>query len=149
MKKIEIIIAAVSVIALVLSILSVPYAKFSAHAIFTIYSMFYWLFSFALLNNIRFRDIFKKEAYKGVGWKRIVGAICTGYALSLVIIGILFKIMSFPGAGIMLLLGVGYLCIIAIVAIVKYVQTRSQFYVGVLVRIAIIGGLGLVSFFLF
>lgn len=143
MKRFEIIIAIFSVIAVALKFLHVPGAMILTFTFFLIYSMFYYIFSFALLNNIRVRDIFKIEAYKGINWKRIVGAVGVGYSLSLVILGICFRLLPLSGANIILLIGLSDLFIIAVVAIIKYVKTRSKFYVGILTRIAIIGGIGL------
>jgi len=148
MKKFEIIIAVVSVIALVLSFLLVPHTESFGLLILLIYSMFYWLFSFALLNNIPFRDILKKIAYKGIGWKRIVGAICTGYALSVMIIGIFFKFLFFPGAMIISIWGIVCFLVIAIISVIKYEKNHSPFYAGILKRIAIIGGIGIISLLL-
>ena len=148
MKKFEIIIAVVSVIALVLSFLLVPHAGSAETSTLLIYSMFYWIFSFALLNNVPFRDIFKKKAYKGIGWKRIVGAICTGYALSVIITGIFLKFLFLPGALITLLWGIICFLVIAIISVIKYEKNHSPFYAGILKRIAIIGGLGIISLLL-
>ena len=151
MKKFEKIVAVLSVIAVVMTFLHVQGANILMMLTFGTLATFYYLFSFALLNNIPFRDIFKREAYKGTNWKRIAVAICTGYALSVVFIGILFKLLYLPGAFIMLIVGITNLFIIfiiAIVSIIKYVKTHSRFYVGVLVRSVIVGGLGASLFLL-
>ena len=148
MKKFEITIAILSIIALVLNMLYIPGTNILAFILLMTYAMLYYPLGFAVLNNIRFRDILKKDAYKETNVKIILGAIFTGMALSEVICGILFKFLFFSGAGFMLIAGLCCLPIIAIVATVKYVKTRSQFYVGILKRIVIIGGVGLFLFFL-
>ena len=143
MKKFEITTAIIAIIALGMKLLHIPGATILMLLSFLALATFYYLFSFALLNTIPLGDIFKKEAYKETNWKRIVGAVVTGFALSEVLGGMLFKFLHLPGASIMLLVGVGTLCIVAIIAIIQYLRTHSQFYAGVLVRTAIIGGLGL------
>ena len=151
MKKFEITIAIISFTAFVLNILLVPFLPHTAipmYIFFSIASLLYCYLGFAIFNGIPIRNIFKKDAYKGTNPKRIVGAICTGYALSMVILGIFFKVMSFPGAGIMLTVGLACLLVVTAVAMVRYVKTHSQFYIGIFVRIAIIGGLGLLLFLL-
>ena len=149
MKKFEITTAILSIIALVAYyFLHIRGAAILTFIFLMKYALLYSPLGFAVLNNIRFRDILKKDAYKEISVQRILGAIFTGWALSVIISGMLFKFLFLPGAGFMLIAGLCYLPIIAIVAIVKYVKTRSQFYVGILTRIAIIGGVGLFLFFL-
>ena len=148
MRKLETTLAALSVIVLGLNFLLVRYAAPATFLIFGIFSLFYWLFGFALFNNIPFRSIFKKDAYKETYWKRIVGAFLTGYALSIVIIGILFRFQFLPGGKFLLLFGFCCLSIILLIAIAKYEKTKSLLYTRVIKRIIIIGGLGLFLYFL-
>ncbi|MGJ8550772.1 MAG: hypothetical protein ACSHW8_14975 [Winogradskyella wichelsiae] len=37
--------------------------------------MLYFVFSFGLLNRIRFRNLFQKEAYRAIGILRILGTL--------------------------------------------------------------------------
>jgi len=48
---------------------------------FTLLSLIYLFFSFALINNIRLRNAFKKVSYKNISSKRIRFSIVTGVAL--------------------------------------------------------------------
>jgi apolipoprotein N-acyltransferase len=148
MKKIEITIAILSVIALVMNVLYIPGSNILAFVILMTYAMLYYPFGFLTLSNVRFRDIFKKSTYQGISPLRIMGTIFLGMPLSQLISGILFKFMFLPGAEIMLIVGLCCLLVTAVVAIVKYVKTCSQFYIEIFKRIAIIGGVGLFSFFL-
>ncbi len=100
-------------------------------------------FSFALFNGVRFRGIFKSSSYKEIGVARILGAILTGFALSITIIGLLFKFQSWPGALMNIMLGVFALTIAIIVGGIKYAKTKSNYYIEIFKRIAIYGGLGL------
>ena len=149
MKKFEITIAVIALIALGLKLLQIPGAGLLITVSLMTYNVAYSFLGFVILNKIRIIDILKKDSYNEISHLRIVGSVYLGWALGITIYGVLFKIMLWKGADTMLLTGISSLLVFAIVAIVKYVKTRSQFYVGVLTRIAIVGGLGLISYFLF
>ena len=155
MKKIEATIAIISLILIVLNLWFVPFPVMpivmSVVIIFLICAIFYFIFSFALLNNIRIRDIFKKNAYKETNWKRIAGAVFTGFALATTIWGMPSQFMYYWGISsseYLFFAGTGCLLLIAIVAIIKYLKTHLRFYVGILVRIAIVVGLGVIPIFI-
>lgn len=107
----------------------------------------YLFLGFALLNNIRLRNIFKKDAYKRIGAIRIIGAIGTGLFLSLTCIYSLFKFMQWPYGNAGLMISLVSLLIPSVIFIIKYITTRNSFYKNFLYRILIIGGIG--SLFLF
>jgi len=148
MKRFEITIAILSIIALVLNVLCISGTNILMFILLMTYALLYCLFSFEILDNIPFSEILRKGYFLQNRNRRKRIVTFMGYALSVIICGTLFKFLSLPGAGIMLFVGLCCLPIIAILAIVKYVKTRSQFYVGILKRIAIIGGVGLFLFFL-
>lgn len=75
---------------------------------------------------------------------RIVGAILTGLALSMTIIGLLFKFQSWPGATMNLAIGLLGLVIALIVGTIKYSKTKSDYYTKIFKRIAVYGGLGVI-----
>lgn len=106
-------------------------------------SALYMYLSFALFNGIRLREIFKRDSYKGIPVMRIIGAILTGSALSLTIIGLLFKFQSWPGAGVSLRAGLVGLIIAFIVGVMKYLKTKSDYYSRIFRRITVYGVLGL------
>jgi len=142
MKKLEITIAILSAIVVVLKILHIPFAGILTMIILFIFSMSYYFLGFAVLNNIRLKDILKKDAYQATSHLRIVGTVYFGFALGTTIYGILMEVIYNQGRFI-LIVGLCYLFIVAVVALVKYLKTHSQFYIEALVRIAIIGGIGL------
>ena len=144
MKKAEIIIATLSFIAIGLNLLFIPGSSVLTTLSLLTLSMFYCYFSFALFNNIRLRNVFKKEAYKITTTSRIIGAVGTGFALSLAIVGILFKFQFWPGADFNLLAGLCGLMIITVFGLIKYSKNKSEFYKRIFKRIVLIGGLGLV-----
>jgi hypothetical protein len=113
-------------------------------------AIIYYIFSFAFFNNIKLRNIFRSRAYSGISGWRIAGAVGTGIGLSETCIGMLYKIMHWPGADAYLNIGLIHVFIVAIVTLVKYLSSKSNYYTAILARIIIIGGLGLfVNFFPF
>lgn len=100
-----------------------------------ILSSIYFYFSFAMFNNIRLKDIFKKSSYKGVKSLRVIGAIAVGMQLSIVILALLFKLMRWPGTIAMATMGGLGLGIIFIISLLKYVKNKSGFYVNILKRV--------------
>lgn len=146
MRITELVLAALFFIALLMYLFLIP-----GYAILLILSMaslscMYFYFGFALFNGIRLRKIFKKESYLGVSTWRIVGAVCTGIALSLLLMGILFKLLRWPGAAINLLAA---FCLvpIVIISIVRYFKNHSVFYLRIFKRLAVFVSLGLFLFF--
>ncbi len=144
MKKGELIIATLSIIALGLNILLIPGGSFLTVLTLSTLSVLYMYLSFALFNHIRLRTIFKKDSYKGISTMRIVGAVMTGFALSVTTIGLLFKFQSWPGASFNLSAGLVGLILITIIGTIKYSKNKSEYYTRIFKRVAIIGGLGLI-----
>ena len=143
MKKAEIIIGILSLIGLALNILLVPGGNIVIILTMGMLSLLYGYFSFALFNGIKFRAIFKKESYKGISTWRIVGAVGAGLALSMSVIGMLFKFQSWPGAVVELEFGLFWLFIVTIIGTIKYLTTQSEYYTGILKRVALYGGIAL------
>ena len=109
-------------------------------------SILYFFFSFLLLNNIRLRGIFKKESYATTNTLRIIGTIGAGIALSIIVNGIIFKFNNWPFGDQNLMIGLILLFCIAVVSIIKFISTKTTFYRNLLIRIFIVGGIGLIFF---
>ena len=144
MKKTEIILGAIAIIALTIQLLNLPGGGILTVLTLSTVSTMYMFLSFALFNDIRLRKIFKKDSYKGISTTRILGAILTGLALSITTIGLLFKFQSWPWASFPLRFGLFGLLIGLIVGLIKYQRTKSDYYTKIFKRIAIYGGLGLI-----
>lgn len=144
MKKTEITILTISIIAIGLNFFLVP-----GGSVLTVFSLgflatIYFYFGFALFNSIRLRNIFKKESYKDITSQRIIGAIGAGVSLGITAIGILFKLLSWPGASVNLGAGLLGLIIVLIIGTIKYFNTKSTFYLPIFKRAGLFGALGLV-----
>ncbi|EJF10152.1 hypothetical protein [Pontibacter sp. BAB1700] len=148
MKKTEIVLGAIAVVALILNLLFVPGSSILTVISLSAISVLYMYLSFALFNGVRLRYIFKKNSYKGISTMRIIGAVLTGLALSITLIGLLFKFQDWPGATINLGVGLFGLVIALIVGAVKYSKSKSDYYTKIFKRIAVYGGLGLIMLLL-
>ncbi|MFL9837026.1 hypothetical protein ABS768_05910 [Flavobacterium sp. ST-75] len=139
MKKAEIILAVLTLVGILLSVLHIPGGNILAVLTMTILSMVYFCLSFALLNGLGFRDMIKNDNYKEISALRMVGAVLSGIVFSTAIIGILFRWMMWPGAGAMLLVSIPGFLIMLIIVLIKYFTKKELFYRNMLIRIVIIG----------
>ena len=143
MKLLEKILGVIIVIALIMKFAFIMGANILIVFAMSLLSVIYYPMGFAFFNGIRLRHVFKKTSYKGLNTWRIIGAIGAGMALSNLLIGILFKIMHYPVASLMLYSGIFTTVIILGISSVKYLKTKNEFYKRILIRIAIIGGVAL------
>ena len=67
MKKVEIIFAALSILAVILELFLIPGGATLALLSFFTLSGIYLVFGFALFNNIQLRKAFDSNSYRGVG----------------------------------------------------------------------------------
>jgi hypothetical protein len=148
MKKAEFVIATLSIIALGMNLLFIPGSGALTVLTLLILSTLYFYFGFALFNNIRLRQIFKKDSYRDISSLRILGAVGAGLALSSATNGIMFKFQSWPGADFILGAGLVGLFIVTTIGIIKYSKNKSDYYYGILKRTVIIGGIGLILMFM-
>ena len=101
-------------------------------------SMFYFLFSFTYFNKIKLKNIFNKEAYKNIPPAKIIGTIGFGLGLSILLIGILYEVMQWPGGNVMnIISGLIIVSIIFTVSIIKFLKTKSNFYYQIFTRFII------------
>lgn len=111
---------------------------------FSTISLLYFYFAFALFNNIPFGKILQKSSYHGISAVKIIGSIGAGLALSLMVMGMLYKIMWWPGAAILSTMGIISLLPVGVVVFIKYLSDNASYYSDILKRVAIYGITGLV-----
>ena len=143
MKRFEIICGVVFLIALIFKIAFWPGGSILATLSMTLLACFYFIFGFAFFNNIRLTNIFNNKSYQDISELRFIVPIGVGCGLSTLCIGILFKMMHFPGGSMVLHTGLLIILIAAIIALVNFFRSKSEFYKTIFLRIIIIGGLGL------
>jgi len=119
MKKIELGLFLILVIAILNRVLALKIIGFSALFILSLYSLcfIYLIFGFSILNDIKLRHIFKKDAYKNISGKSIFISIFTGWALSTILIGYMFKIMLWPGGQAILITSIFWLLLVIVTAL--------------------------------
>ncbi|MBA3901031.1 MAG: hypothetical protein H0X62_12625 [Bacteroidetes bacterium] len=143
MRKAEITLVILSIFAIAMNLLLVPYASIITVLTLSALSMIYFYLGIALFNDIKLKYALKKASYKFTSTMKIYGGIATGIALSMTTIGIMFKLQSWPGASFNLWPGLLGLTIISIIGGIKFMKDRTWFYKRIFVRVAIFGGMGL------
>ena len=146
MKKFELIVGLIAIFGITLKILHIVGGSILTMLALTVLSVFYYALSFAFFNDIKLRNILKKESYKDTNAKRMVGAIGLGWTLSLIIMGGLFKLQLWVGASMQLLVGLVTLGLIFLVALFFYFRNKAEYYKRIFKRIIIYGGLGLILY---
>jgi putative Mn2+ efflux pump MntP len=134
MKKIEFILIIGAIVGLLLALFNIPLDSLIVSVFFITLGCLYFYLGFALLNNIPLRKIFKADSYKGLGIWRILIAIGTGLALSMLTIGFMCSILSYPMAKTFLAVGIVLTAIIIILAMIKNAKGKDQFYRNIILR---------------
>ena len=76
-----------------------------------------------------------------------MGAVATGFCLSELVIGILYKFQCWPGAGPMMIAALVPTLVILIISIVKYATKKTDYYKRILIRGVALEIITLVLFF--
>ena len=139
MKITEFVLAISFIIAIILSIHLFPGAGLLAMLFGSLLSMLYFYFGFAFFNNIALSSIFKKSSYTAISTARIVGGIAVGIVTSTLTIGILFKLMSWPGADFILFSGLATMIIIFAIAVFKNIRNKSSYFHNIFLRLGFWG----------
>jgi hypothetical protein len=147
MKKFEIIVCLILVLSLIGKSLGLPWMGIILGLSLLALLGFYNFLSFALFNRISFKGIFKESSYKYTSAFRIILAIITGWAFSILLIGILFKAEFLPFAKNLMFVGLTVSGLLFIVSLISFIRSRSDYFRQILIRIVIIGGIGLFLFF--
>ncbi|MET0944778.1 MAG: hypothetical protein ABWY22_05190 [Flavobacterium sp.] len=148
MKITEIIIGSLLATGLLLKMFHIPGGAIFSVLFANLLAIFYLVASFLLFKTDENSVDFDSIPYKKPNSLRILGSIATGISLSTTIIGILFKMMHWPGSIVMLLAGLFSLLVISIISVIKYSKNKSPYYEGLGYRLAIIGGMGTIVFFI-
>jgi hypothetical protein len=144
MKKLEKITGIAFVISTVLRFYLIPGYGILTVLSLSILACIYYPFGFAFFNQIKIRRIFKKTSYQELSAIRIIGAIGAGMTLSTICIGILFRLQHYTGGQMNLIIGLVSTLIIIIIAYIKFIKNKTEYYTRIFKRIAIIGGFGLI-----
>jgi hypothetical protein len=146
MKKLEIATIVTALVGAAFLFLNYPGGHFLLALGLTILGCHYFYLSFALLNDIKLRKLFKKSSYK-IGTSSIVLAIVTGMCLSILVMGLMFKLLGYPGADLLLMVGLPFTIVITAVAMFYRKKLEKAFYANTLKRGFIISSLALIALF--
>lgn len=103
----------------------------------------YYPLGFLFFNQIRLRHVFKKKAYENVTAGKIVIAVLVGIALSIICVGILFRILILPGGAEMLMIGVVSIFFFSIIVVFMKSINRKFIFI----RAGILMVLGVILFY--
>lgn len=123
-----------AVVGLLMTLFDIPLNSMIVSLFFLVLAMLYIYLGFALFNNVRLRDIFKAESFKGLGPWRIALAIGTGVALSTLTVGFMFSILGYPMAETILIYGIVLAFLMIILALIKNAREKNPFYRNIIVR---------------
>jgi len=123
-----------AVIGLFLALFNTPLDSLIVSVFFITLSCLYFILGFALFNNISLWKIFNAVSYQGLALWSILIATGTGITLSILTIGLMFTILSYPMAKTLLVVGIVLGAIIIILAQIKNAQEKNQFYRNITLR---------------
>ncbi|MBC7487938.1 MAG: hypothetical protein H7282_14440 [Cytophagaceae bacterium] len=147
LRFVELVLGALIIIGTTLSLFLIPGSGPVIVLSASVLVLMYFFLGFAFFNGIRLRKVFKRTSYKGIKTSKIIGAIGTGIVLSLCLVGIMFKLMFWPGQQQMLFSSLTLLVPVFVISIVKYARAKSPYYINIMTRLFIIGGLSLVLYY--
>ena len=89
----EIICLVLAFIALVLNIVSLPGGIALMNISLLLLSLYYYIFSFAILNNIKLKNIFKKSEYDNKKTAHILLSVFWGFTYPSLLLGALYRFL--------------------------------------------------------
>ena len=108
-------------------------------------SIYYYGFTTFDLLNISTRKIFSRSSYQGYSPVLILGCVITGWDYSVLILGILFKILLIPGNTQLLVPGLVFLTLMTITAFFTVRKTIPAVFDRFMKRTLIISGFALIA----
>ncbi len=106
MRKFETIFLLAIVLGLLLKFTHLPGASILIVVCFSVLAVFYQYFSFAFLHKVPLKLAFKKESYPPQRGKTLPLSIFSGIALSVSAVALMFKLQHWPGANVLLMVGI-------------------------------------------
>lgn len=138
MKKAEIGIAAVALIGFLFLICHYPGSSILLIVSFSALAFIYM--ASGLKNFNRFHP------HPATDVKQNLISMVSGLALAIVLMGTLYRLMLWPGDGVMLTVGLPLLAVVLVAAYFSYSKDKSAVYSWILMRAAVVGIIGLCLF---
>jgi len=108
MKKLEIILIVLLLLGISFVFLHYPGGVIISTFAAVVLSVIYAYLGFAFFNGIKLRKIGKKISYSGLNKSMIINSIIIGIGFSVVILGLLFQLMDWPGSDIFFIIGFSF-----------------------------------------
>jgi hypothetical protein len=143
MTKLEKLLGVLILISLLLKLYILPHGGTLLAVSMMALVLYYLQFGKAIFNDIELKKSFKKDSYKEVPNSLITISKGTGIALSLVCLGIMFKLNHWGSSSMIFVVGLGIITLISVVAMVGWIKSKNETYKRILSRVLIIGGFGL------
>lgn len=139
MKKIEIVLIVMAILALLMKFAHFPGAEMLLLISFSLLAMAYMFLGFAFFSTSESSKLSESDSHKRTSTIRVIGSIGTGLALSFATQGILFKIQSYPGTLPLLSIGFLGLTVVAVISLIKIRKDTDNYYSTILKRVVIFG----------
>ena len=123
MKKVEIVIVCLGLVAAVLRLFSIEGGVLFTTIFLGLLWIFYLLLSYPLLNR-----------GNKFTWPRLLLSIGAGIALSTAVVGILFRLNHWDGGAFLQVISTVLLLTVIVVSLIQYVSVASMFYANILIR---------------
>ena len=147
MKKLETILLGSFFISILLKIFQLPGTALLLILSGGLVAMFYYITGYFIMNDVSLKKLLKERKGKNVPVPILFGSIMAGWDFSIITLGILFKVMLFPGADNMLVTGIILLTVLQIGSLFirkKEPETFARFFN----RVIIFFGAGLLASFI-
>lgn len=136
-KVIEKVLVGLTMLGLVVKLLHWPGGAMLIILGLGILAMFYPIAAYFLFSPVKYAQL-EGFAVNKTSPGRVVLSLGTGLCLPVGVIGLLFKMMHWPGAAVMLLIGLVTIVPIAIVSLVRYAGDKEDFYKQIAIRTVIV-----------
>ena len=137
LRKAEIILCAAVAVAVLLRMALVSGSTSFLVSMLMTLAFVYFYFGFLLFTGISFKEMFRRASYEKIAGMRIVGAILSGFALSIVCVAVLFKLLSWPGDTFDLALGLVSCAIVLVTCFMKMNGRHAGYYKPLAARMII------------
>jgi hypothetical protein len=137
MRKIEVVLILLALTGIILKFYSIEGGALLTAVSFISLFVLYFVGAFILLNGIPANKIFKSSTYSTIGWRKMLWSVLSGIVLAYAVLGILFSILSWYGAGVVLMNATVLLLPVLIISLVFAVQ-GSKLNQNILLRSAVV-----------
>ncbi len=146
MKKFlpELIFSSAALITSLMMYQSIPAGTELFTIVMVLLSFYYFPYGFFYLNEISFRQIFRRKTYQNISRWRRTGVIMAGVVFWMLTFGITFKVRILPGAAELLIFGLSFGLVMLIVLFLRFFKSKNKdFYKRMIIRSCIFIVLGI------